>query len=1404
MPVNWEEYELANEADVQPAKKDSIPSYILPGYTPPPQTQPIAGPIDWSQFEPVEQELNLKEVAPPVDFRETGFPTAKGGPPLKLTEFRGPSQTIADALSEAYGIGTGDPGESLLGIRPEDIPTGQQITQTLGVPKAISVPSSAISKGAAGLGKFLTSVGGGVEVGTAALPGIGLLQKAKWVYDMTGGVGEMAGDLSVKLEKALKDPSSLSNEEWQSMAEDTANSALMLYGAGKISSGEIGKLTGIRAPLGRMLESDRTRFAKDLAEQLKAEIPTVETPKPEAIRQLGIPVPEGPFAQPGVRELADAALAEAMQLVKIPGKEAEALAALKRAVEPPQVLERPIAVAERTQGGGEAPYGKVSFQREAEAPLPERTQQAIMLEETKPQPSTIAPHEQPTVPELDIKPIEQRRIETYGERYIRELGPESARKRIEHLNKRTEEELAKRPIDSNAIRRLQQEAQNIANALDKPSTKGIITGRAIEAWADDVLRGGATHAGPDVLAAYMVKGAALIERGIINFAEWSAKMIAEHGPEVKPHLRALFSAAQETAKRTPIVESKQSGALKSARQVVEDRIASLTEGEEIRMRKSAARATESPAIPAPVQEKISTAPESFYKVQPNQLVEQAVKGMSDAELVSVPAGSNLFVAARLEAANRLFTSGNMEGGYQIFSELEKQGTSFGQNINQFKRLPGTLPEHTAFVINEKLKQSGKDPLTTDQAAKAIGLTKESKQADAALDAATETWRKNPTPENAKAAEGALLKANNSAIALQRFIGRFTPKSTTSVLKSILQGNLLTPISEVANIFGNLSFLPFRAMDRTIAAGLDVLDNALLGRKREVSVSPVGGTVSALSGLGKGASQIPEILFRGTGDTIKGEARAGLHPVEAWINQFSKNPEMPTTGGRLTLQDRINLALEGTFGVPAEVMLRGLGAGDAAFKEAAKARVITEQLRLHKVPKNQWAFARQFPELFFDRTVMEQIKGDTLAAVFQRNSKTIGHITNWIRGGGDVFDLAVATVAPYKLTPWNLIGEILSYNPVVAFSKALIEAKRGNTRAAKLNAGKYIVGGMLTAAGWWLYKNQLLAPSLDERSEAQKVRVLADQVLPPNHINISGLKRKLEGGDPAFKPGDTTVDIFKGGGLAGSIFYMTANIGRSFERQPEAESVDHIGALIRQSTLEQARFGMSQSFLSGVEGILTAVKDGNTDNYVRKYMNTVLSIPMPNSMATLSRATRENQPDFRAEGFTKQVENTVRNKLGFAGLDDYLPLKRGLWGEPLPQTPKGANALFYHFFDISKNRQVTDDPVPIELYKLWRSTSDTRAIPSLPDKTVTFGGTTYALTPEQRSAYSELVGKYRRRIVDSLVVNPNFYKVNDEVKLKLLDRAYGTGMDIGRAAFWNGFKNQLEPKAERAGFQQPKE
>ena len=160
------------------------------------------------------------------------------------------------------------------------------------------------------------------------------------------------------------------------------------------------------------------------------------------------------------------------------------------------------------------------------------------------------------------------------------------------------------------------------------------------------------------------------------------------------------------------------------------------------------------------------------------------------------------------------------------------------------------------------------------------------------------------------------------------------------------------------------------------------------------------------------------------------------------------------------------------------------------------------------------------------------------------------------------------------------------------------------------------------------------------------------------------------------------------------------------------------------------------------------------------------------------------------------------RFGVLGLDDYLPLKRDLWGKPVKQTPEGRNALLYHLFDISKNRQVTSDPVALELYDLWRTTAKREVIPSIPERSITVENKDIPLTSKQYERYVELVGQKRRSNMDRLVVNPRFQDLSKEQKIKVIDLAYREGMKDGKIEFLKETppSELQEAKKPKVGFQ----
>lgn len=111
-----------------------------------------------------------------------------------------------------------------------------------------------------------------------------------------------------------------------------------------------------------------------------------------------------------------------------------------------------------------------------------------------------------------------------------------------------------KPLTDNQLRIIADSlTQSIADNQIPGPKKGIIAGSALEKWADDTLQfnRGTFYTGGMVqlVAAALVKGVALLEKGITKFSDWAAEMIKEHGDAIRPHLKQLFiQATEERAK----------------------------------------------------------------------------------------------------------------------------------------------------------------------------------------------------------------------------------------------------------------------------------------------------------------------------------------------------------------------------------------------------------------------------------------------------------------------------------------------------------------------------------------------------------------------------------------------------------------------------------------------------------------------------------------------------------------------------------------------------------------------------------------------------------------------------------------------------------------------------------------
>jgi hypothetical protein len=273
---------------------------------------------------------------------------------------------------------------------------------------------------------------------------------------------------------------------------------------------------------------------------------------------------------------------------------------------------------------------------------------------------------------------------------------------------------------------------------------------------------------------------------------------------------------------------------------------------------------------------------------------------------------------------------------------------------------------------------------------------------------------------------------------------------------------------------------------------------------------------------------------------------------------------------------------------------------------------------------------------------------------------------------------------------------------------------------------------------------------------------------------------------------------------GILMMQAAHVARQQERKPEAAgALGFTGDLLTESSLGAAQYGLQQSFLRNMESVLHAISSGQDnalDAWAQSFSDTAMSVPFPNTLTVFSRASRQWKPEVRGDSFDQRLNNIVKNRLDFAMPGQAnLPLRRGLWGEPLPETPEGALPYLHQFLDVTRGRTVPDDPLNITLYTLWRRTADAAVIPTPPDRSITIDQETYPLNREQHSRLQELVGKARRDIAAEVVVSPDFLQLTAQEKIAELKDIWREGSQEGTAEFVDEREAELQRKPKPSGL-----
>ena len=856
-------------------------------------------------------------------------------------------------------------------------------------------------------------------------------------------------------------------------------------------------------------------------------------------------------------------------------------------------------------------------------------------------------------------------------------------------------------------------------------------------------------------------------------------------------------------------------------------------GEEQKTRSFAGRVAEAEQLPTEVRETVGQSPEAQYTQQNVAQVADRASAMSLSELNAdlADSASNTRVASGMEIFSRQLNSGDMTGASKTALALAKSGTTWGQLINQFKLLNSSTPEGLVRLVQDSLAAKKRPEMTQQQAAILMDGANRLKLANdevlAAGQVARDAFAANDVAainQSIKQLDLADAKRSEVDVILNEQLAKINPADAADLFISMVQGSVMGPISIVRNVVGNAINYPLRELGDAGAAAID----ATFSKDKNNSFNIRARTTDRIQAIERSLPSFVKTLLKGSNAMpyeVGTDSGNPLNFQRAW-RRIAEDMAAGKVGSALSAR---NLT-EATVGILPDIMLRLTQATDIPFKQAERARIIGEIGRQKGLSEAQIQIAMRDPKLAFVTDVEAQrgrkgfteddlatIASESAKAVFQQDNtatQAVAGINRFIKD-----KLGATGYVPYRLislfqkTPINVAAEALQFTP----AGALQDWSKMTPRERNIAVSRIAIGAMVTTAFGYLYHKGVITPNLDTPGETNKARELAKAggVMPPGTINLSAVKRLVNGGKADFQGGDTVVDL-SSLGTAGALGIMAGSALRQAERgRTNEELATSVFKAVPQSGLN---FVMEQQFLKGTSDFLKLLSQESTssmDRWIKNFAVTAASPVAPAILGSMRRAERDKLPVIGGQSFIKDTVDELNQRYAALGLaipgakdPNAMPVRRDLWGDAVEQTPKGSNPWVYQFFNAWKARDIDADPLNTSIYSIWRRTADNSAIPSVPNPSLTWKQKTYdRMEPEQYDRYSELVGKYRRLFAEQEFMRPRFQQGGDERKLKLLQRAYDDGLLVAKKQFVRELTQSgqtLTPIAARRGFQQPSE
>ena len=666
----------------------------------------------------------------------------------------------------------------------------------------------------------------------------------------------------------------------------------------------------------------------------------------------------------------------------------------------------------------------------------------------------------------------------------------------------------------------------------------------------------------------------------------------------------------------------------------------------------------------------------------------------------------------------------------------------------------------------------------------------------------------------KEANKAKFEAQKAAKKLSDLMADKATLGTT--IHTLIQGNLLTPISLVSNVVGNTMFLPVRNVSYMVSSGLDLmisklssLYTPLLGdpwvkanprlrrlieslptpsREYDYFASTRGYWYGVPVGLQEGISQV----WTGTlpEDQYQQYIGQGLNPWKAALRARDQMTGKEQMGFDTFLANLLE-AFPTTY--MAEGFFRALNLGDKPYRRAAERSRLEELATLKGLKGTQRESFLNNP----DPDSVEEARKEGDVAVYQQDTivsemfsylnKKINRVVS--KDGAKRTSVIISTVgallkatqAPYIKTPVNLIGEAIDYSiPALSMFRALYYAKEGNKRKSYEYFGKAAVGYMLMNVAFFLIKEGLLTPPTDDD---EKIRQAQYNAKPGYSLNLDALWRKISKDDATWKDKDQVMNIQR----LGVFSMILMGMSKAYAEFPPDEMEKEMSFMEKSSyslRMIPAEVGASleQSFLSGTASGIKAFTEGGPafDKWVISTSKALSAVVYPNTLAQISQVffddnyIREVRDMYsRDDKFKKQITNTFKDRT-FMGKD--LPAKVTLWGERVNRVPEGESWA-HVMFDVTKSVEYQKSSFGVRMFEWYErmkfldETEAKKILPSIPSGSNTVGWDDRNMTAKEVEEFQMMVGQRRKSYVENMMNSEEWALLSDEDKILELEKVY---------------------------------